>query len=810
MNLVIPYVSNIGRDVKKDVQPTLSLKINDTPYEVHGRTKPFAHSRETYFDIDIDKINIPFYLAYLPVKTPVNVASGYLDINAQLTFREDTKDEPMLSFAGEAAITRLDVRDMAKKPFLALPTLRLTINSVEPFAGKVHLANVFIDSPEINLSRDKEGNLNIPGIETGGKEKKEGGTEEPETAKKEKESVFRFVLDRFELTQGKVVYHDYSLKDKAKINMDNIKLKGENISLAKDSKGNFSVSLSLNKKGTVNVEGTIGINPLAVQAKTTVKNIDVRPFEPYFTDTVKIAIVRGNAHTNGELTVIGKEKGGPDIRFVGTASITRFAFVDKERADELFSMDSLYLKNIDFRNNPTKLTIKSVALNDFKANVAVQADKTINFQNIVAKKENSGEEIEQKEGKDTGPERKDKKKETPASIKINTVTLQAGSIDFHDYSVDPHFNRELSEIGGRISGLSSDASTAADVELRGKYDHSAPLEITGKINPLSEDLFVDLKVSFKDMDLSPATPYSAKYVGYVIDKGKFSFDVQYLINKRKLDSKNSIFIDQFTFGDKVESPDAVNLPVKLAVALLKDRRGQIKLDIPVTGSLDDPEFSVWRVIVKVLMNLLTKAATAPFALLGSLFGGGEELCYVEFDFGRDDLTDANMKKIDTLVKALQDRPSLRLDITGFVDIERDREGLKQRFIERKVKTQKLKDMLKKTSESIQVDDVRIEPQEYETYLRQAYKAEKFPKPRTVIGLEKTLPVEEMEKLMFTHMEIKDEDLHMLAAQRSARVKDIILKTGKVEAGRLFVVEPKSLSPETKEKLKASRVDFTLK
>jgi len=815
MNLLVPYVSNIAREAKKDVQPVLSLKINDTPYEIQGKTRPFAASRETHFDIAIDKINIPFYLAYLPMKTPINIASGYLDIKAQLIYREGAKDEPMLSVTGEAAITKLDVRDVAKKPFLVLPALKVAINSVEPFAGKVHLGNVTIESPEINLLRDKEGNLNIPGMETDTKpeekkKKKSDAEVQPEAQKKEEESAFQFLLDTLVLTQGKVGFQDNSLKDTAKINVDKMELKAENISLAKANKGNFSVSLMLNRKGTVNVEGTVGINPLAVQAKTTVKNVDIRPFEPYFNDTVKIAIVRGSAHTNGELSVIGKEKEGPDIRYAGTASITRFAFVDKEKADELFSMDSLYLRNIEFRNNPTKLAIKSVALNDFKAKVVIQADKTINLQNIVAKKETPEEVTGKRDRKDTGPKKEDKKKEAPASVKIDAVTLQAGNIDFYDYSVNPHFNRELSGIGGRISGLSSDASTAADVELRGTYDHSAPLEIVGKINPLSEDLFVDLKVSFKDMDLSPATPYSTKYVGYIIDKGKFSFDVQYLINKRKLDAKNSIFIDQFTFGDKVESPDAVKLPVKLAVALLKDRRGQIKLDIPVTGSLDDPEFSVWKIIVKVLMNLLAKAATAPFALLGSLFGGGEELGYVEFDYGRANLTDANVKKIDTLVKALEDRPSLRLDITGFVDIERDKEGLKKYLIEKKVKTQKLKDMLKKTSESIQVDDVKIEPQEYEKYLRQAYSAEKFPKPRTVIGLEKTIPVEEMEKLMLTHVEVKDEDLRALAAQRSARVKDAILKTGKVEAGRLFVVEPKSLSPEAKEKLKASRVDFALK
>ena len=630
MNLTIPYISNILREAKTDVQPVLSLKINDAPYEIHGKTKPFADSRETDFDINIDKIDIPFYLAYLPMKIPVKVTSGNLDVKAQLIYREDVKDERMLSLTGDVAITKLAVQDMGNKPLLALPALNIAINSIEPLAGKVHLANVSIQSPEINLTRDKNGILNIPGTapdkQTEPKEKKanDAGEEAKKVDKKEEGSAFQFLLDTLELTKGKVVFQDNSLKDPAKLAVEQMEFKGENISLAKDSKGKFSTSLVLNKKGTVNVEGDFGIDPLTVQAKTTAKNIDIRPFEPYFTDTVKIAVVRGSAHANGELSVIGKEKEGPGIRFLGTASITRFAFVDKENADELFSMESLYLRNIDFQNNPTRLLIKSVALNDFKAKIAIQADKTINLQNIFVKEDTPTEPATPAGEKGTGPKKDDKKKEKPPFIKIDAITLQAGTIDFHDYSVEPNFNRELSEIGGKISGLSSDASTMGDIELRGKYDHSAPLEIVGKINPLREDLFVDLKVSFKDMDLSPVTPYSGKYIGYVIDKGKFSFDVQYFIENKKLDSKNNIFIDQLTLGDKVESPDATKLPVKLAIALLKDRRGQIKLDIPVTGSLDDPQFSVWRIVIKVLVNLLSKAATAPFALLGSLFGREEK------------------------------------------------------------------------------------------------------------------------------------------------------------------------------------------
>ena len=166
------------------------------------------------------------------------------------------------------------------------------------------------------------------------------------------------------------------------------------------------------------------------------------------------------------------------------------------------------------------------------------------------------------------------------------------------------------------------------------------------------------------MDLSPLTPYSGRYLGYVIEKGKLALNLHYLIEKKKLDSQNKIFLDQFTLGSQVDSPDATKLPVRLAIALLKNRRGEIDLDIPVSGQIDDPKFSIGRIIIKILLNLLVKAATSPFALLGALFGSGEELSYVEFDHGLANLNEAGVKKIDTLIKALHDRPSLKIDIEG--------------------------------------------------------------------------------------------------------------------------------------------------
>ena len=197
------------------------------------------------------------------------------------------------------------------------------------------------------------------------------------------------------------------------------------------------------------------------------------------------------------------------------------------------------------------------------------------------------------------------------------------------------------------------------MEVRGKFNDYVPLEIVGKINPWKEHFYIDLTASFRNFELSPLSPYSGKYAGYTIDKGQLLFDLKYLIVQKKLESRNRIFLDQFTFGEKVESPDAVKLPVRLAVSLLKDRQGRIDLDIPVTGNIDDPKFSIWGIVRKIIRNILVKAATSPFALLGSLFGGGEDLSYIEFDYGKPGLNERAMKKLETLTKALHERPAIK-------------------------------------------------------------------------------------------------------------------------------------------------------
>ena len=1021
LNIGVPFVSNIPRFVNTFVQPSFSARVNDTPYSLQGETKPFEDTLETKFDINFENLNIPHYLAYIPMKLNFKIVSAYLDTQAKLLFvRSKSSGERTVTITGDLSLKTIALDDLKGKPILRLPAINISIAPTKPLSQIIHLSKLSVQSPELTIRRDEAGALNVHPLLQ--------GKEEAKTApgKEEDSSPLSIDVDEMELLGGKVSFSDLSRKEPFKtvlnpvelrvnnfsngkdkkatysfllrteakesiqldgnfsveplqsegkveiksipfrkyspyykenilfdivdgrldlstrytyakgdkgeevdlsglsvilsslrfkkpeenedflkiptfsiketdvslsrkeikigafstqngellvkrlasgdinvlklvppstslqeppkeekstekpwlvllkqmsienytINLEdqvppepvvltaeNLKIRGENISTAKNSLGKLSLSLLLNKKGTISTEGSIGIDPISADLKMDLKEIGIGVAQPYFTDKIKINVTGGTFSTAGNLKLATLENKEMKMTYSGDALLTNFASVDKLNSDDFLKWKSLSFNGIQVGTAPLSVDVKGISLADFYVRLAMNADGTLNLQDILEK----GEIQEAK--KDTTSPPAQPKEETPVAqkekepaknIKIESVTLQGGRIDFTDRSIQPEFSLKLAEMGGRVSGLSSEETTMGDMELRGKLNDFAPLEIVGKINPLKEDLYVDLKVMFKDIDLSPMTPYSGKYVGYTIEKGKLNFDLKYLIVKKKLDSQNHIFIDQFNFGEKVDSPKATKLPVKLAVALLKDRKGEIKLDIPVAGSLDDPKFSIWGIILKVIVNLVTKAATSPFSLLGALVGGGEELSYVEFEYGSTMITEPNLKKLTTLAKALQDRPALKVDVEGHVDMERDREGLKQHLFQRKLKTQKLNEIIKKGGTAIQVDEVKIEPSEYEKYLKMAYKEEKFPKPKNIVGMAKDLPVPEMEKLMLTYVEVNEGDLRSLASQRATQVKEAISKSGQVEPERIFMIEPKSLTPEKKEKLKDSRVDFKIK
>ena len=263
-------------------------------------------------------------------------------------------------------------------------------------------------------------------------------------------------------------------------------------------------------------------------------------------------------------------------------------------------------------------------------------------------------------------------------VSLASLVLSNANVHFIDRSLQPNVNITLEQLSGTVSGLSSDDPERADVHLQGNVDKTARAEITGKINPWNSKQPLDLTVSLKEMDLLPEDPYSGKYLGYRLKRGKLSAQLSYQVTERKLKSENHLTLDQLTLGQKVESADATRLPVRLAIALLKDRDGRIALDLPVNGSLDDPQFNLGKVVYRAIETVLTRIVTSPFSALGALFGGkGEELSFQEFQPGSTNLLPAALAKLDVLANGLYARPELQLEIEGSADPLTDLEALRR-------------------------------------------------------------------------------------------------------------------------------------
>jgi hypothetical protein len=299
-------------------------------------------------------------------------------------------------------------------------------------------------------------------------------------------------------------------------------------------------------------------------------------------------------------------------------------------------------------------------------------------------------------------------------------------------------------------------------------------------------------------------------VGRTISQGKLTVKTDYHIEHETLKANHDILIDQFNFGRDVESPDDMGLPVDLAVALLKDRSGQIHINLPVSGDMDNPEFSIGGIVLQAFVNLIVKAATSPFTLLGSLFEG-ENPDHLAFEPGSAKLTPETTAKLDALAKVLYDRPALKLEISGYADPTADTPALAEILFRRKLQAQKALELADEGQASPPLEDIVIAPEEYEDLLQAAYEAETFKKPTNFIGMEKTLPPAEAEAMIRQHIAVGPTELEDLAYGRAQAVQGYLLASGQVDAARVFLVKPdNALAPEVAEGLSPECVLLGLK
>ena len=575
------------------------------------------------------------------------------------------------------------------------------------------------------------------------------------------------------------------------LRIDSIKLLAKNLQLNTDQSftsasvsklnkpaqtGLIELSAAINQRGKLILKGPLQLQPFSTKAQLDVSSISVLPFQAYFAQYVNAIATSGDVSAKGLLNV-NLASSNP-VQYQGSAGVSQFASVTKEANEDLLKWKSLSFANVQFATAPLSVDLGDIEIADFYSRLIINPAGRFNLQDIAAQKS------------DPAPE--PAPQANPAErlpVRIGKVTLSNGNIDFSDFFVKPNYSANLTSMTGTITELTPEK--AGQVSLSGRVDNTGNLSIEGSINPLIRNLFLDLKADARDIDLPRLTPYSGKYIGYGIEKGKLSAKIAYKLENRQLQADNRVILDQLTFGEKVDSPTAMKLPILFAVALLKDRNGVIDINMPIGGSLDDPQFSISGLVFRMIGNLIVKVITSPFTLLASLGGGKQqELSQVEFESGRALLTKNATEKAESIAKALADRPALKLDIGGRANAVDDAATLKKVAFDRLLKVQKMRETIKGNDSVEAVDAIEISAAEYPKYLNAAYQASSVPKQRNLIGLQKTLPTAEIEKLLSDSVKVSDADVLNLANKRAQALKDWLAETGKIAAERLFIVAPK--------------------
>jgi hypothetical protein len=555
----------------------------------------------------------------------------------------------------------------------------------------------------------------------------------------------------------------------------------------------------LDSAGTLSVQAQVTLPDAALKGHVELGGFALPALQPYIARYTGITLLSGQLGTKADIERDAKGH----LTITAQTDVTHFRTVDDELRLDFIKWDHLAVSGIRYQSDPAALSIRSIRAQAPYARVIIDEDRHVNITEALrppgtvpaaaAPGPAAAPPLSNTSTTTRTTQLPPPAHSTGMPLSIGTVVITDGSANYADRWIQPHFAISIQQLNGSIDGLSSDPASRAKIDLNGSVDRYAPAHIWGETNLLSQTTYTDISMSYRGIDLTGVTPYSGHFAGYKIAKGKLTVDLKYHIENRQLTASHHIVVDQLQLGDKVDSPDAVKLPLKLAVALLKDRNGVIDLDLPVTGSLDDPQFRIGPIIWKVFVNLLEKAVTAPFALLGHLFGGGDQVNVIEFAPGSATLSTAAQARLDSVVKALDARPGLELDVPNAYSSPTDAPALA---------ALQLQSQLRKQAGLADAAPLPTEPVAQFNLLLARYRDElgaKAPLPpltAVIADAKKAKGVTpdysaasaELQAALLERIHIDDAQLQRLGTRRAHAVQDALLQGTDIDPVRIFIID----------------------
>ncbi|MDP9711890.1 UNVERIFIED_ORG: uncharacterized protein involved in outer membrane biogenesis [Pseudomonas fluorescens] len=592
---------------------------------------------------------------------------------------------------------------------------------------------------------------------------------------------WQVLIKDVQLRDYKVHLADRSAKPEVTLDVTPLNVDLQNFDSLNGSPFNLRLDTGLGKQGKISADGVVNLAPVTAQLNVKTQDIDLRVAQSYINPFIRLELRSGML--GSDLKVNLKSTDPLALSVTGRAQIDQLHTLDTLKTRDFLKWQQVVVEGLNYQHGDS-LSIDRVNLYQPYARFMINDDRTTNIDDLlIPQPADSGAKTAAAK-----PASNDK----PLGIHIGGIAINDGSANFADFSLTPNFATAVQQLNGQIGTIDSRQAKPASVDIKGKVDRYAPVTIKGAVNPFDPMASLDIATSFKRVELTTLTPYSGKFAGYRIRKGRLNLDLHYLITKGQLKAENKVVVEQLQLGEKVDSPDAVSLPLKLAIALLKDVDGKISIELPVTGDLNNPQFSVMPIVWQTLRNLIVKAAAAPFKLIGGLVSGGgsEDLGTVSFAPGSSDLSKDAEAALVKLSQALKERPALRLEIEGTAAKSSDGPLLAEQRLEREYQYNYYK-MLQRRGDKVpaQASLIQVPDNEKGPLLEGIYRTRlKTQPPAEWKDLGKEERTAKMRADVIKFWSSSDVLLRQLGQDRASSIKDYLVDKGQLADDRVYFID----------------------
>lgn len=726
---------------------------------------------------------------YVRDAVPLVLEDGVLNLNTHYKLNLSKHTELLLDNTS-LSIAPFAIKAPDGRPLARLARLEVSETSVDLAKQRVSVGKIRSEKLETWAALEADGQLDWQKLfasqpaKATPKEKAAPATAAPATPPANPAAPskpWQVLLRDVQLRNYQVHLADRSQKEAVALDLGPLNIDLQNFDSLNGSPFTLKLDSGVGRQGKLQASGEVNLAPVTARLKVSTQDIDLRVAQAYISPFIRLELRSGMLAS--DLDVDLKSTAPLAFSINGKAQVNQLHTLDTIKGRDFVKWQQLNLDGLEYRHGDA-LSISKISLRQPYARFMINEDRTTSVDDLLIAQPAGS--VGKPQGKATASSGK------PLGIRIGGVDINDGSANFADFSLTPNFATAIQQLNGQIGTIDNRQPNPAKVDIKGKVDRYAPVTIKGALNPFDPMASLDIATSFKRVELTTLTPYSGKFAGYRIRKGRLNLDLHYLITKGQLKAENKVVIEQLQLGEKVDSPDAVDLPLRLAVALLKDTDGKISIELPVSGDLNNPQFSVMPIVWQTLRNLVLRAAQAPFKFIGGLVtgGGAEDLGTVAFAAGSSDLSSDAQGSLDKLAAALKERPALRLEIEGTSAQSSDGPLIAAQRLDREYQSTYYK-ILQRRGDKVpaQASDLQVPEGDKPAMLEGIYRTRlKQQPPAEWEQLDRTGRTGKLQEAVIKSWAESTVLLRQLGQARASSIKDYLVDKGQLEDDRVYFVD----------------------